>query len=326
PEGTRAILSMGDLHGLIEDEKTSRRLLHVLTEARLLVVQTTSEDEQDARVEIVHESLITRWATLQRWLDEGHEDRAMLSQLRESSRQWQLRKQPPGLLWTGEAIDEARLWRRRSSSKLTPVEEQFLNAGLRLADRAVRRRRLLVTAAIVTMATVTLGAVYMTLEIRSASVAVKRESDRAKMERKRAVIEADRASKEARRAAAAEARALKQMKLLAAETKRARSAEALASKRLKDVNESQAREEQTQGHLKKSYKDLETALKRATKARRRADEANKMAQLAAQAERRLRKDLEVRLRREREENRRLRKMRVKLIQSLPVGRRRRKRK
>ena len=54
PEGTRAILSRGELSSLFDDKKVAERLLRVLTEARLLVVQKTSDDEEDSRVEIVH--------------------------------------------------------------------------------------------------------------------------------------------------------------------------------------------------------------------------------------------------------------------------------
>jgi serine/threonine protein kinase len=320
PEGTRAVLSIGELRGLFDDRQTAERLLKALTEARLLVVQTFGEAEGDARVEIVHESLITRWQALQKWLEEGHEDAAMLAQLRDASRQWDARGRPSGLLWTGDAVDEARLWRRRTHSRMTPMEEDFLGAAFRFADRAQRRRRAFTVAAVVVMALVTVGAIVASLSIREASRRAKREATRAR-------AEATRAANEAVRASSAEQQVRRQMKLLAAETERARAAEALASKRLQEVQSSHARETETQGHLKKSYEDLEEALDKAQKAEKRAtvlrDEAQSAAERsrkAEQAERQARERLEVLLRREREENQRLRKMRVRIYQHLPVMR------
>ena len=325
PEGTRAILARGDLSGLFDDEKVGERILRVLTEARLLTVQTTSDDEADARVEIVHESLINRWQTLQRWLDEGHEDRAMLDQLRQASQQWQLRKRPTGLLWTGEAIDEARLWRRRSEAKMTPIEDDFLAAGFKLADRAQNRKRLLVTVTIVILAAVAVGALGSMLKIRESGQRAQRESERAKTEKGRAVNEAKKARAaefEAKRNLLTAVKATNEAKAAAAKEKKAK---ALATKRFDQYKSSVAREEMTQGELRQSYRDLKKALKRAKKSQRGAEKANARAQKETARAQALAKNLKRRLAAEKAENRRLRKMRVKLIQSLPVGMRSRPR-
>jgi eukaryotic-like serine/threonine-protein kinase len=325
PESTRAILARGELSSLFDDAKVAERILGVLTEARLLTVQTTSDDEADARVEIVHESLIVRWQTLKRWLDEGHEDRAMLDQLRQASGQWQLRKRPSGLLWTGEAIDEARLWRRRSKAKMTPVEEAFLAEGFRLADRAQRRRRIGVTAIIIILAAVALGALGSMVKIRESGQRAQRESERAKKEQTRAVNEAKKA-----RAAETEAKrnlmtAVRATNEARAATTKEKKAKALATKRFDQYKTSVAREEMTQGELRQSYKDLQKALKRAQKSQLGAEKANARAQRETTRAQTLARDLKRRLAAERAENRRLRKMRVKLIQSLPVGMRPRSR-
>jgi hypothetical protein len=319
PEGTRAVLSRGELAELFDDRRAADRLLHALTEARLLVVQSIGDDEGDARVEIVHESLITQWGKLQRWLEEGHEDAAMLAQLRDAARQWESRGRPTGLLWTGDAVDEARLWRRRSQAALTRQEEDFLAAAFRFADRATRRRRILLAVAGVILTLVTVGAIVAALSIQEAS-------ERAQREAKRAKQQAHRAAKEARRASDAEKQVRRQMKLLAEETERAKKAETLASKRLADFKASRARELEAKGDLAKSYEDLQEALKKAQKEEKRASraweksqEAEKRARKAAENERQARQRLEVLLRKEREENRRLRKMGTRIYQALPVG-------
>ena len=88
-----------------------------------------------------------------------------------------------------QAIEEARLWRRRSNAKLTPVEDAFLAAGFKLADRAANRKRLFTTVTIVVLAAVALGAVLAMLKIRDSGQRAQRESARAKKERQRAVNE-----------------------------------------------------------------------------------------------------------------------------------------
>jgi hypothetical protein len=317
PEGTRAVLSLGEIMGLFDNARDAQRILQQLTEARLLVVQTYGDEAVDARVEIVHESLINRWQMLKRWLDEGHEDAAMLAQLREAARQWEARSRPIGLLWTGDALDEARRWRRRSQAVLTPLEDAFLTTAFRYADRTVRRKRLLVMIAIGLMAMVTVGAIVALLAIRNAE--------------KDAKLQATRAVAEAKRAVAAENKVVNQMKQLEKETKRAKDAEALASNRLKEVQQTRAREQEAQAALQKSYGDLKHALGRAENEFRRAQAATRKAKLyasqvaqAAKSERVARLDaerakqmLERLLEKEREEVSRLKALRSKIILKLP---------
>jgi len=317
PEGTRAVLSLGEIMGLFKTPKEAQRILNTLTEARLLVVQTFGDEAVDARVEIVHESLITRWQTLRRWLDASHEDAAMLSQLREAARQWEARGRPVGLLWTGDAVDEARRWRRRSQAVLTPLEDAFLTAAFRHADRAVRRKRFLAIAAICIMAMVTLGAILFMLAIRSAEQTAKKQAARAKLQ--------------AARASLAEGNVRKQMKLVQAETKRAKAAESLSQDRLKEVQKTRAREQKAQIALRQSYTELTSALARAKRERRRAQRATRRARLYAQranrsAKReriarleteRAKRMLERLLERERLEVERLKALRSKVIQKLP---------
>ncbi|MDY0004983.1 MAG: protein kinase, partial [Polyangia bacterium] len=317
PEGTRAVLSLGEIVGLFETPREAQRILNVLTEARLLVIQSFGEEAVDARVEIVHESLINRWQTLRRWLDESHEDNAMLAQLREAARQWETRGRPTGLLWTGDAVDEAKRWRRRSNAVLTPLEDAFLTAAFRLADRATRRKRFLLIAAVSAMALVTLGALVALLAIRNAE--------------REAKTQATRAVAEAKRASEAESRVRAQMKLLAAETERAKKAEELASNRLKEVQQTRAREQKAQQDLQRSYQDLQGALARAEQERRRAQAASHQARIfanraqnSAKAERlsrleaeRAKRMLERLLEKERQEVSRLKALRSKVIQKLP---------
>jgi len=321
PEGTREVLSVAEIRGLFPRRADADRILGILTEARLLVVQSLGEEAEEARIEIVHESLITRWQTLRRWLEEGHEDSSMLAQLRDAARQWDGRGRPTGLLWTGDAVAEARLWRKRSQAVLTPMEDDFLEAAFRLDDRAARRRRLLAGAAIIIMALVTVGAIVSLLAIRRAEQKAKGQ----------AVV----AKKEAIRASRAEGQVREQMAQLKVETERAKKAEALAKDRLTQAVAARNREQKAQKDLQHSYEQLKVALDRARKAQlravaagSRARKANNRFKQAAAAERRARlqaedaqKRLARLLERERERVKNLMALRSKVIQKLPFSHR-----
>ena len=141
PERTRSLVSVEELRERSRDRAAVEALLSHLVRARLLVVQTSGGS---ATVELVHESLIAGWPLLRRWLDEGRDDEVFREQLRTAARQWEARGQEPGLLWSGEAIEEARLWRSRHSNELPQKEQAFLDAGFALATRAQRARRAVV--------------------------------------------------------------------------------------------------------------------------------------------------------------------------------------
>ena len=78
-----------------------------------------------ATVEIVHESLITSWPTLRRWLDESQEDSLFLEQLRQAARQWQAKNRDVGLLWGGDMVDELARFQRRYRGELPDVARAF---------------------------------------------------------------------------------------------------------------------------------------------------------------------------------------------------------
>jgi hypothetical protein len=84
PEETRQALPRSALVGEMPPEraKVADVVLDRLVEARLLSERRARTDEGKGEVELIHESLITRWATLARWLDESREERAVLAEAR----------------------------------------------------------------------------------------------------------------------------------------------------------------------------------------------------------------------------------------------------
>jgi serine/threonine protein kinase len=199
PERTRAMVTMDELSEAAAqpaERAELSQLVDRLVQARLLIVQTGEGTDAGAAptVEIVHESLIQTWPLLLRWLDEGHEDTVFLTELRQAARQWDARGRPAGLLWRGDAADQARRWMRHYRGALTPLQQEFLRAAFDLEDRATRVRRWLVAGVITILALMVAAAIVALVLIRDAQTealaqaAVARQAEReARAERARAL-------------------------------------------------------------------------------------------------------------------------------------------
>jgi hypothetical protein len=283
-DGTRAIVDIAELEGL-GDAHEVRGLLDQMVAARLLAVQSR---EEGPVVEIVHETLITRWPTLRRWLDESAEDSAFLEQLRNAAKQWDARGRAGGLLWRGEALEDARTFARRYKAALPARERAFLDAVLAEGTRASRRRRSAVVVGFVLLGAIAAAAAVGMLWIREA----KQEADRQKQV----------AQGEMQRAKDAEAQVTAQMGTIKEqldtikqkEADRARAdAERTAAEQAKVAVETEKQEVQeslekaestvamTNEDLKAANKKLKGALDDAKGAQKRAEDATKKAEAAA---------------------------------------------
>jgi hypothetical protein len=199
PERTRAIVELSDLHSLAPDVP---RVLDLLVRARLLVVQT--RDGGGGSVELVHESLIERWPMLRRWLDVDHEDSAFLQDVVAAAKQWDSKGRPPGLLWSGEAMEDARRWYTSRPRQLGAREQAFIEAGLALARRGKRRRRVLQVAAFALVGAVAVGSSVAYVRVRDAEHDAVAHAAVAAAEAKRATDALDKVVAEQKRREAAE--------------------------------------------------------------------------------------------------------------------------
>jgi hypothetical protein len=171
-ERTRAIVPVGELYELSPDPAEVHRVVDRLVRSRLLVGQTTASEAggtaAGGSVELVHESLIHSWPLLRRWLDETQDDAVFLEQLRSAAKQWQARGRAPGLLWRGEAMQEAKLWHGRFRGDLPDVQRAYLAAVFALSVRAARRRRVAVVGAIAVLSALVVAAAVALVTIRDA--------------------------------------------------------------------------------------------------------------------------------------------------------------
>jgi serine/threonine protein kinase len=205
PERTRALVELADLHELAADRAEVARVIDQLVAARLLVVQTRG-DTGGGSVEIVHESLIDRWPALRRWLDEDQEDTAFVAQLTAAAKQWDVKGRPPGLLWRGEAMEDARRWHAVRPRELPARDRAFLDAVFALARRGKRVRRGVLIGAFAVLAAVTAGAIVALVQIRDAKQQADTNLEQMKVrERERDEADARKAEAEAKRRTAEEA-------------------------------------------------------------------------------------------------------------------------
>jgi hypothetical protein len=269
---TRAIVDVAELTSLGPDPREIQAVIDQVVAARLLVVQTR---EEGSAVEIVHESLLTRWPTLRRWLDESTEDAAFLEQLRTIAKQWHGRGRPQGLLWRGEAMEDARIFARRFKGELPERERSYLDAVLELATRASRRKRRLVIGSFVILGGLFAAAVTGMVYIRDAEQV-------AQQQRKVAETETQRAESETQRAKEAEAQVTAQLEQIKrAEAERAKAeeerlaAEASKSKAQESLASAESEVAEKEQDLAKANKQLQRALAEAKGETKRAEDASK---------------------------------------------------
>jgi serine/threonine protein kinase len=268
PERTRAIVPIEELRELSREHGEVQRLVDQLVAARLLVVQATSEKHgsESSTVEIVHESLIHSWPTLRKWLDENQDDAALLDQLRTASRQWQAKGKDPGLLWRGDAADEARRWFKRYRGPLTDVQRAFLDSVFDQTRKAAARKRNIVAAGFIGMGVLVAAALVALVFIRQAQ--------------KKASKNADEAEKNLVTATENEKKAKDAEKTANDEKVKAVTAQQTAEQALEQAQEkehqrllAEAKTKETQGQLDISQQDLVEALKEATAERDKAKQS-----------------------------------------------------
>ena len=285
-ERTRAIVELADIYALGEDSAEIQRVLDMLVAARLLIVQ--KREGGTGTVEIVHESMTTSWPTLRRWLDEDAEDAAYVQDLAAAAKQWDAKGRPTGMLWRGDAMEEARRWYTARPRQLAAREQAFIDAVLAHGRRAKRRRTFALATTITLLSLVAAGATIAFVKVRAAEQSASDEAARATKllvqyeEADRARQDADRARKTAEGDAAA-----------AEERKR----KAEAAEREKAVDLALSKEELIKKNQELDVKNAELLglVADAKTAREAAEAARKRAETAAAEEKRLKAELQQKL-------------------------------
>lgn len=293
PNKTRALVTLQELMEQASDPDAVRALIETLVQARLLVAHSEAEG---TTVEVAHEALIHGWPRIARWVDGEREESVALHQLREAARQWEDRDRSEGLLWSGDALVDARRWSEQDPA-LAQRERDFLKAARAAEGRRhsqTRRRRRIAMGALILVAA---GALVAMISVSGAE--------------RRAREEAEHARDEAERALALETEAARAAALAATESEGRRAAEEQAEVATARVEQSEddlaATNAQLQRALAEQRREAERAelardqaQQQAARAGREAERAGREAERAGRAEQELRGVVQARERRVRE--------------------------
>jgi hypothetical protein len=279
PERTRAIVPLDELRELSREQGAVQRLVDQMVDARLLVVQTL-EGGKGSTVEIVHESLIQRWPSLRRWLDEGQDDAQLVDQLRTAARQWHAKGRSADLLWRGETADEAKKFLKRYKGPLSDVERSFLDQVVSYGQAAARRRRVAVIVGFVGLGGLVIAAMVALVIIQASRSEASKQRDSA--------VSANAAEKEASKKALAAREAAESAQQVAEAARQQAEANLSAAQekereRLAAETEKQQVEQAKQvvdTKLGKSEIDLRRALEQARANEKRAERAQVDAEAA----------------------------------------------
>jgi len=154
-QGTRAVRNRDELLSVFEvaQREEAAEVLDQLIDARLLVsyrvLDVEKREESSRRIEIVHESMLSNWPRLARWLAQDAEGAKLRDDLRQAARMWDQHGRPYDLLWTGTAYKEYEVWREHYPGGLTDLEEDFGKASADQARSRSKRRRYVTAAAII---------------------------------------------------------------------------------------------------------------------------------------------------------------------------------
>jgi WD40 repeat protein len=183
-QGTRAVIDREELLSAFPDRPVAEEVIRQLVDSRLLTsyeVEGREGEPGHHRVEVAHESLLKAWPRLVRWQTQDEEGALLRDQLKQAAHLWEEKGRTRDLLWTGTAYQEFELWRARYPGALTAVEEDFAKS---MADRARRRKRVLVAA--VGTAFVALAAVAVAIGISRQQAAKARDQAVAEAARREA--------------------------------------------------------------------------------------------------------------------------------------------
>ncbi|MBW2456085.1 MAG: protein kinase [Deltaproteobacteria bacterium] len=206
-EGTRRLAPRSHvLEGL---GREGEQVLDVLGGSRLLAIHSpTGEPDEESSVELVHESLITSWDTLARWVGESRDELAFLSEAQHIAELWDRRGRQGEELWRGAALDEAIRMVDRRTTEVPELVHDLLEASIREHQRRQRRRRWVFGTVLASSAAITVVAVVVALLVADKEREALEARDLARQQRARTEQERAVALREGARAALGHGRVL----------------------------------------------------------------------------------------------------------------------
>ncbi len=140
-------------------------VLERLTAARLLTVRRSRVAQDDAVLELAHESLLRTWPQLVRWLEESSEERLAAAEVEEAARLWASRGKPLAEVWPLDGIADARRRLRAEAASLSQNAKDFLENGETAGLARRSKTRWLMVAGLALAALVTTASLVTAAEL-----------------------------------------------------------------------------------------------------------------------------------------------------------------
>lgn len=138
---TRRTASTAELLSIGIDPATLKRVLQVMTEARLIVAQDgQSESVEDTRsLSLAHDRLINDWPWLKELAREKREEIALISQIESDAKLWEKNKGEVSYLYSGEKLIAAQDRLVEINLALNPLGHNFMEQSMG-RDQAYQRQ------------------------------------------------------------------------------------------------------------------------------------------------------------------------------------------
>ena len=193
PESTKRILPRVQLLEGLPAE--AGEVLGRLVSARAILVRKARSDSGDEpELELVHDSLISCWGQLARWIEESREELSFLHEITLAAQLWDQRGRREEEVWTGWALHEAKDVLERLTVKVPGDVVQFVDAGLARERRISRRRKGIILAGIAVLAMIAVGAVVAALNISQKERETRRQKGLVELQRAGALLEGARSA------------------------------------------------------------------------------------------------------------------------------------
>ncbi len=128
-------LPRAELEAVGTEPDAVRRVVADLLGARLLA------EEDDDDLAVAHEALLSSWPRLSEWLEEDSVGRAVRRHLAPAAVEWDARGRPADELFRGARLEAAAQWLATPDNGATPVEREFVDAGVARAELELRAAR-----------------------------------------------------------------------------------------------------------------------------------------------------------------------------------------
>ncbi len=202
PQGTRVKKRMEQLVDEVPSSRTSAIVEHFLR-SRLLV----RDDDENQGITFAHESLLTQWDTLRRWIGEAREDRELAEEIERDALRW--KRDPSNALYLRRLrLAAVAGLQERNTIKLSDRARAFISASRKQTSKA---RTLITTVVMLFLSTAAIATLMhiqrittvkdQALRAKRAAIVARNQAEEAKREALERKRQAERAFGKAKQAA-----------------------------------------------------------------------------------------------------------------------------